>query len=342
MGKKADLAPAAVNPVQELFTKQATTEGMTDGSKRRIEFGSPGKGASPSKEHIDKIRRMMESDTASAPPGQPAQGSADASSSGSGQIPASSIDIVLAAIADLRLEMSTKLENVAMKSDLDTLRQNISAETKVAVAHAVDPLKSEMHDYKLRVEALEKHRSTPPTTLSSKSLATLQASINKWDPANRRIAFTGWPDEIPAVDRISQIRTFMADKFQEFRVVDADNFYSGPPTDRKLSKTSFVELASASDQHKFLKKAVDQTFRVNGVPLAIKRARTDFQNKRNFSVRKAEEIIKSSDAARGQTIEVLWLQKVRQVTVDGVVAFSQPLDEVGGSFLGLFSDLVLP
>ena len=48
--------------------------------------------------------------------------------------------------------LSEKMYKMAMKSDLDEMRTHIPAETKAIVAEAVDPLKSEMHNVRGRVD----------------------------------------------------------------------------------------------------------------------------------------------------------------------------------------------
>jgi hypothetical protein len=43
-----------------------------------------------------------------------------------------------------------------------------------------------------------------------------------------------------------------------------------------------------------------------------------------------------------KVVEIKWMQKDREVTVNGSVAFTQARLELGGSFIAPYQDLVLP
>ena len=72
----------------------------------------------------------------------------------------------------------------------------------------------------------------------------------------------------------------------------------------------------------------------------MKSALTKLAGMRNYSMSKAEELIKASEAAQGQPVHVD--MKKREIKVGNDVAFSQNKQEKGGSFQGAFSGLELP
>ena len=53
--------------------------------------------------------------------------------------------------------LSKKMDQMSVdqKAEIEELKSHISSETKVKIAEAVDPLKSEMHDVKQRITSLE-------------------------------------------------------------------------------------------------------------------------------------------------------------------------------------------
>ena len=75
--------------------------------------------------------------------------------------------------------------------------------------------------------------------------------------------------------------------------------------------------------------------------MIIKKARTDLGHERNKYIRKAEELIKAAPEANGKDVKILWLQKERHVTVDGVVAFAQAPGDLFGTFKAPFNNLAL-
>ena len=73
--------------------------------------------------------------------------------------------------------------------------------------------------------------------------------------------------------------------------------------------------------------------------------RTKLNGKRNFSLRKAEELLKSHPQASGLNVKINWKTSeagVRNVEVNNATAFIQKKAEVGGTFLPPFENLALP
>ena len=85
--------------------------------------------------------------------------------------------------------------------------------------------------------------------------------------------------------------------------------------------------------------------KADGATIQVKPARSKLNGKRNYSIRRAEELIKDHDQAKDQEVKIEWKTTtagVRQVQVNGKIAFEQDKHEVGGTFHAPFGDLVLP
>ena len=83
-----------------------------------------------------------------------------------------------------------------------------------------------------------------------------------------------------------------------------------------------------------------------GVKITIKPALTKINSQRNTALRKAGDILKAlaqkgDRRTSGKEIKVN-LNQERNVTVDGVPAFSQDPTDLRGSFLPPFNDLRIP
>ena len=74
--------------------------------------------------------------------------------------------------------------------------------------------------------------------------------------------------------------------------------------------------------------------------LSIKPARSKLNSQRNYSLRKAEELIKESEHSKDKTVSISW--DTRSVTVNNISAFTQGKTDTGGSFLAPFELLALP
>ena len=78
-----------------------------------------------------------------------------------------------------------------------------------------------------------------------------------------------------------------------------------------------------------------------GVKVTIKPALTKINSQRNWALRKAGDILKGDRRTSGKETKVN-LNQERNVTVDGVPAFSQDPTDLRGSFLPPFNDLRIP
>ena len=128
-------------------------------------------------------------------------------------------------------------------------------------------------------------------------------------------------------------------KFPQFANLSYEHFYSGPRNNRQPSKASFVEFQSSDDAFFFLRVAKSSShLNINGKDLKIKLAMTAINRKRNWSLRRAEELAKNlpnSSAAR-----IIWPDRV--IKCNEELVFSQERFEVGGTFHGRYASLQLP
>ena len=123
--------------------------------------------------------------------------------------------------------------------------------------------------------------------------------------------------------------------------VFADNFHSGPRSSRKMSNAGFLEFRTEDAARRFLDAVPDRGVELScGSKVKARFALTEFNMRRNWPLRKAEELIKSSAHAKDKRVAIDFSS--RAVKVDGRAAFEQSRDETGGVFRGAFSSLVLP
>ena len=167
--------------------------------------------------------------------------------------------------------------------------------------------------------------------------------IDQRDPAKRRIAFIGFPENAAVKERISNIDKVMKDMFPEVRFTTIDNFYSGPYNDRKPNQAAYVEFSSAEAAKHFdiiIKNKHSSKLTVGGVEIKVKPARTKVGQQRNWSLRKASELIKNHTESNGKEVTIDW--KERQVTVNALVSFTQRKGDTKGTFVEPYLDLALP
>ena len=93
------------------------------------------------------------------------------------------------AILDAIKLLSMRMDKLALKSDLDQMKADITkekkTEMKVQVAAAVDPLKSELHDIKARVVSVENRPGSSmdgPSPQILKTVSKMQAALGRLDP----------------------------------------------------------------------------------------------------------------------------------------------------------------
>ena len=217
---------------------------MEDGKRNLQEaFAKAGKRApsqSPEKAKLEKIKRMAEKvQASSSTPGA-------ASSGDEGNL------AILQAIGAL----SDKMDKMALKSDLEELTVSLRKEIKTSVSEAVDPIQDLVHELGVRVRNLEDNppSASPPSSSTTPAFKELLNTVNRLDPAFRRVAFVGWPEGVSEDTRIQEMEKFLKTHFSSFRPVGFGNDFTGPYNNQKLSKGSWVEFCSPDMAKSFLSR----------------------------------------------------------------------------------------
>ena len=242
------------------------------------------------------------------------------------------------------MALKTDLQNMATKTDLVAMRDELKSGVKLAIAEAVDPLKEVVNTLENKVNALEARPATQSggeSLAASKEIAELQKLLQKTDPALRRIAFVGWPDSISADERLKTIGDFVVSKCGQGQCTSG-NFYKGPYNNRTLTPASFAEFISTDSTQEAMKILKTAELNVGGKSIQMKMARTDVNSKRNYSLRKAEELLKGHSSAAGQEIKINWKTDepgIRNVKVGQNIAFAESKTDLKGTFLAPFADL---
>ena len=81
-----------------------------------------------------------------------------------------------------------------------------------------------------------------------------------------------------------------------------------------------------------------------GEKVSVGRAKTEFQRKRNGTLRKVKEILKKDTRSKDLPVVLefdLAKDKSRSVKVGGNIAFQQMSSDMTGTFLALFTDVTL-
>ena len=124
------------------------------------------------------------------------------------------------------------------------------------------------------------------------------------------------------------------------KTIDVDNIYQGPYGQRTLTNVAFAEFNSPDAARRALTQLKDANKQLGDTTLSIKPARTKYNSKRNYSLKKAEELIKASPHSKDKSVNISW--DTRAVMVDKIDAFTQGKQDTGGTFLPPFELLALP
>ena len=224
--------------------------------------------------------------------------------------------------------MSLKSET-ASKSDIDEIRK----EMKIEVASAVDPLKDEMAEFRQRLAAVE---SRPASGLDKRQFQML----NSMNPVHKRIAFIGFTGADLA-ERVSDIERFLSTSASPPSFV-VGHFFSGPRSNRVVSKVSYAEFTSSDAAQRVLDELDGkQFFSSNRQQVRMKKAKTQLNLQRDWCLRKASDLIKER-LGNSPSVSVKSDFKTREVLVNNVAAFKQESTDIAGNFCGDFAMLRLP
>ena len=86
----------------------------------------------------------------------------------------------------------------------------------------------------------------------------MQSQLNRLDPANRCLAFTGFKNA-SAESRVSKIQAFLRGLGACDKIVSAEHISSGPPGQRKMTGVSVIEFLSRDLKQAVLKKTVSES-----------------------------------------------------------------------------------
>ena len=128
-----------------------------------------------------------------------------------------------------------------------------------------------------------------------------------------------------------------------------DTRMRGPWNARECSNESFVQFhtQAARDRVSFeisTKGHAKNLKTPKGNLLKVNRMRSDFMRGRDFTMWKAEELIKDKIKAAGLAVEVKYMKikDARKIMANDAEVFVQARDDARGHFLGDFMDLALP
>ena len=233
--------------------------------------------------------------------------------------------------------------------EMKSLRINVEGMIKDQAFHFNEELSKLRAELVSRVEfqGLEERVKVLETGgLASSEIAWMQQQVNRLDPANRSLAFTGLKST-SANGRVALIESFLKISGGDPKIQNIEYVWKGPPGDRSMSSLCIVELTCRNERESVLKKLEkDKTTMHEGDAnvISVQRAKTAFQLKRNASLKKALEILKKVSRSIGQTVEIDWQipgSKTRVVNVGGVKAFEQLKDDAAGKFVSKYEDVLL-
>ena len=244
----------------------------------------------------------------------------------------------LAALSSKTDALNAKIDalsiNAATKNDVATLKAEMVASTRTAIAEAVGPLETRV----AALEARPPRASTAHPPEIQRTMDHLLALSKNMDPNFKRVSFLGFKD-IPSTARVDAIETFMK-KFPKFLNYRADHEFRGKHGEQVMKNASFVEFPSTDVAKNFLKeveaKKGTAEFPIAGV--TVKRALSKVNRQRNYSMRKAEEVINAKFPGK----HVKFDHKERSLSMDGAVVFQQTPNELGGTLSGSMAGSCLP
>ena len=141
--------------------------------------------------------------------------------------------------------------------------------------------------------------------------------LHSLDPANKRIVLIGIQGTEDT--RRAAIQQFMSSHSSfDYSI---GHFYKGPRGNRTLSKVSYLELPSEDIRTQLLTR-IGSAATINGAQVKFKKALTKVNAARNYSLRKAEELLKADSRCANLEVKASWV-KPRGVTVGGSPVFEQ-------------------
>ena len=183
--------------------------------------------------------------------------------------------------------------------------------------------------------------------LASAELKILRQQVSKLDSVNKFLRFRN-------LEGTSAVRTACVEGilqkvfWQDFKAVNIEHVYKGPPGQRVLTDMCVAELGSNSVREMALRELNKQVVKdAANREVKVDRAKTASQLQRNVALRKASDRLKADGKNQGKAVTIVWKKendssdKAREVHVGGILAFCQKIDDVQGVFVAPFSGMTL-
>ena len=256
----------------------------------------------------------------------------------------------------MSLNMDTKFENV--QSQISNLKGDVHNQ----LVQLKGDIQTQLSDFKLELARVKEEAVTKvvfeslearvanleQVGIQSPEVSWLKDQVNRLDPSNKCIAIKNFGTQSGS-ERDVCIQKFLEDNLGNPRVQSIEHISGWVDGVRKMTPVSVVEFASRTVREEVLKLAGQKlAYRDNtGAVLAVERAKTALQRKRNTALGKAFDLLKKHGAAKGQKVEISWKieglaaneKGLRGVKVNDTLVFRQQVGDVGGVFSSPFEDL---
>ena len=174
----------------------------------------------------------------------------------------------------------------------------------------------------------------------SKTLVGLDPDIfqmlQQFDTANKQIVLSNFASSTTSADRLRIIDEVMSN-FEIFSEYKSGHIFTGPRNQRQLSKFSYIEFPSSDAASQFLQTAKNSShLKIRDCGLRVKQALTSVNRKRNWALRRAEEILKANTHT---STKIDWKERI--VNCKDQIAFKQSRYDLTGNFIEEFASLSL-
>ncbi len=255
----------------------------------------------------------------------------------------------LKAVAKLPKKSNRRTKKLSKK--IDDLHADVSDRVKVAVAEAVDPIKDNLADVKVKVETAETNVSDLSVRMDSMEAHMKQlmsgdkspgGASGRWfavadERARRQVAFKEFPKRIQPEDRIVKIQNYMKEYHPEKRAVHIGHVYD---KDRNITRHAIAEFIALQAAKAII--SAGKPFKVENSEVKVKPALSGTDISRNWTLAAAEQLIREDPKLGGRKVDVKRAQG-RGVYVAGSAAFlQQNRRDPRGTFENEFTHLKLP
>ena len=271
--------------------------------------------------------------------------------------------------ADLMAKLDRMMGAMALKEDVQVAQLEVVKQLRTEFRSEVDPLRAQAAQTEANVNkaldetktlnnrllVVEQTGSSAVVDARLKKLesqvAAMQRQNNRNDPAHKRLAFIGFSSGAGSETRKAAMDAFLKQYAPSQTAKTYGDFtsWSSETNARVISRVSYAEFEDAKAVESALKsiksklpKCDKDAVKLTGSEHAkVRHAKTQQNIDRDTALRKAEELIKSSPAATGKTVERKGGAE-RTVVVNGETVFLQDKKGVSGTFYAPFEALTIP